>query len=277
MRTWGSVVFLSVVLVVAGCSSGDDADGDAASSASAGISDSETSLDNVTYHKDIKPILNASCAECHRAGGAGIFDMTNYESAKPWAMAMALAVESRDMPPWGAFETEECSPRFAWQNDHRLSDEEIATVRAWAEAGAPEGNPADGSDEVIMSRTSLPDFDFEGSAALPVTIDGNEDSFICIVIDPGLEEETWLQGVEFIRDNEDLVHHVVLYSDPTRASLDLMNDDGTYTCFGSANVPGQTTIAAWAPGVLPLDLPDNMATRVAPGTLFVMQMHYSPQ
>ena len=229
-----------------------------------------------TYYKDIKPILDARCTSCHVEGGAGGFDLTSVEAAQAWSMAMAAAVEARTMPPWGVFAEDDCTPRFEFKDDKSLSSDQIASMLEWAASGAPAGDPADDNSVPTPAQTGLVDWDFEGSAAAPVVVDEGRDSFVCIVIDPGLEEETWLQGIEYLPGNKALVHHIVLFTDPTRQSLNLMGEDGTYGCFGSAGVPGSTA-GAWAPGAGATLLPDGMASRVKAGTLFVMQMHYSPQ
>lgn len=238
--------------------------------------DPDPEPETVSYYKDVKPILDASCVGCHVEGGAGGFDLNGYAAAKPWAMAMAAAVEARTMPPWGAFATDECTPRYTFKNDLSLTDEEIATMAAWAQAGAPEGDPADDMSTPAIAESGLMDWDFEGGAENPVVVEPGQDKFVCVVIDPGLEEETWIKGIEYLPDNKSLVHHIVLFTDPTRASLGKMGEDGTYECFGSAGVPGATA-GAWAPGIGPSMLPDDMAMRISAGTLFVMQMHYSPQ
>jgi hypothetical protein len=238
--------------------------------------DPEPTPTAVTYYQDVKPIIDARCASCHVTGGAGNFDLNSYPAAQTWAMAMAAAVQARTMPPWGAFATDECTPRFQWRDDESLTDAQIATMVAWAEAGAPAGDPADDRTEPAPPKSGLSDWDFEGGAEAPVAVPAGRDKFVCIVVDPGLEEETWIKGIEYLPDNKALVHHVVLFTDPNRASLDLMGEDGTYECFGSAGVPGSTA-GGWAPGIGPAVFPDDMAMRVSAGTLFVMQMHYSPQ
>ena len=193
-----------------------------------------------------------------------------------WGTAIVEATHSLRMPPWGAFETEDCSPLRPWRDDQRLSAESLETLAAWVEGDSPAGDPQSSVDGDRFSSTGLSRVDFEGRAQAPLEIPPGEDAFICVVIDPELDEETWLKGIEFSPDNEQLVHHVVLFTDPSRASLDLVNEQGFYPCFGSAQVPGSVA-SAWAPGIQPAIFPEGHAMRVAPGTLFVMQMHYSPQ
>ena len=265
------LVFLG--LLVTGCSASDDG------TETADVNDgsaTSTPEDALTFYRDIKPITDAHCIQCHNATGIGFFDMSNPETVITWAAAIKASVMSRTMPPYGAMATDTCTPEHQFVGDISLSDEQIATIAEWADAGAELGDANDDVSEPLVPPATLDRFDFEAQANAPIQVEDGDDSFICVVIDPGLTEETWINGIEVVPDNIKLAHHMVLFTDPTRASLQKMNEDGTYPCFGSAGVPG-TVLSAWAPGAPPFDFPDDKATRIAPGTLFVMQMHYSPQ
>src|SRR5689334_12430803 len=91
-----------------------------------------------TFAKDVLPILQAKCQECHRPGRAAPMSFLDYQSVRPWAKAMKAAVVSRKMPPWFA------DPQFGpYVNDHSLKQEEIDIVVKWVDAGAPEGAAKD--------------------------------------------------------------------------------------------------------------------------------------
>jgi len=98
----------------------------------------------VTFTKDIAPILQRSCQQCHHPDGVAPMSLVTYEDARPWARAMktrtALRTSRGAMPPW-FIEKNIGIQRF--KNDPSLSDGEIAKIAKWADAGAPRGNPAD--------------------------------------------------------------------------------------------------------------------------------------
>jgi mono/diheme cytochrome c family protein len=98
----------------------------------------------VTYTKDIAPILQRSCENCHRANGAGPMPLTTYEEVRPWARAIkqrtGIGPKAGVMPPWYV---EKNIGIQQFHNDPSLSDDEIATLAKWADSGAPRGNPAD--------------------------------------------------------------------------------------------------------------------------------------
>jgi hypothetical protein len=94
----------------------------------------------VTFAKDIAPIFQEKCQECHRAGTAAPMPLVSYEEARPWAKSIRQRVITRNMPPWHIDKTVGIQE---FQNDRSLSDAQIATIVRWVDAGSPMGNPAD--------------------------------------------------------------------------------------------------------------------------------------
>jgi hypothetical protein len=94
----------------------------------------------VTFTKDIAPVVQRSCERCHRKGGVAPMSLSTYADARPWARAMKLQTSLREMPPW-FIDKNIGIQRF--KDDISLSDEEIAKIARWADSGAPQGNPAD--------------------------------------------------------------------------------------------------------------------------------------
>ncbi|MFW6199798.1 MAG: c-type cytochrome, partial [Gemmatimonadota bacterium] len=99
---------------------------------------------DVTFNKDIAPILERSCVRCHRAGGAGPMALTSYEQARQWAPMIEFKTAIRDrmgaMPPWYV---EKDIGIQHYKQDPSLTDEELAKIQAWVDNGTPEGDPAD--------------------------------------------------------------------------------------------------------------------------------------
>src|SRR5579864_4972952 len=88
----------------------------------------------VTFNKDVLPVLQKNCQVCHRPGEIGPSSFLTYESTRPWAKAIKTAVLTRKMPPWFA------DPRYGhFANDRRLDAGDIQKIAAWVDAGAPEG------------------------------------------------------------------------------------------------------------------------------------------
>ncbi|MDP6580866.1 MAG: hypothetical protein QF681_09425 [Vicinamibacterales bacterium] len=100
--------------------------------------------DDPTFTKDIAPILQRSCQKCHRPNSLAPMSLITYEEVRPWARSIKQRTGLRNrmgvMPPW-YIEKDIGIQRF--KDDWSLSDENIATIATWADAGAPRGNPAD--------------------------------------------------------------------------------------------------------------------------------------
>jgi mono/diheme cytochrome c family protein len=99
---------------------------------------------DVTFSKDIAPILQRSCQNCHRPDGVAPMPLTTYEEVRPWARAIktrtGIGPRAGVMPPWYVEKTIGIQH---YKNDPSLSEEEVARVAKWADSGAPQGNPAD--------------------------------------------------------------------------------------------------------------------------------------
>ena len=99
----------------------------------------------VTFNKDVLPIVQRNCQVCHRPGEIGPMAFLTYEGTRPWAKAIKAAVVSKKMPPWFA------DPKYGhFTNEKHLSDAEIATLAAWADNGAPEGDAKDKPEPVAF-------------------------------------------------------------------------------------------------------------------------------
>jgi mono/diheme cytochrome c family protein len=94
----------------------------------------------VTFSKDVAPIFQAKCQSCHEPGSIAPMSLATYKEARPWARSIKARVMSRQMPPW---HIDRSVGVQKFKNDMSLSDEQVATIVAWVDAGAPEGNPAD--------------------------------------------------------------------------------------------------------------------------------------
>ena len=110
----------------------------------AGVSAQSFVPSTVTFTKDVAPILQKSCQNCHRPGSIAPMVLLTYEDARPWARAMKLRTgigpKAGVMPPWYV---EKNIGIQQFHNDPSLSEDEIATIAKWADSGAPRGNASD--------------------------------------------------------------------------------------------------------------------------------------
>ena len=134
---WGTAAGVSLLLVTFVCL-GAPGELGAQSFASSNVDE------EVTFTRDVAPILQENCVRCHRSGGYGPMSLETYEVASAYAPLMKYKTGLRDvagaMPPWYV---EKDIGIQQFKNDMSLTDEEVATIAAWADAGAPQGDPAD--------------------------------------------------------------------------------------------------------------------------------------
>ena len=230
-----------------------------------------------TWYADVQPIFADRCWRCHTAGGGSSFSLEDPTTAAALAGLIVEKIGGDDqmpyyMPPWGAQDTDECSPPAPWVDDWRLLPEQMATIEAWAAAGAPLGDPESAAPAPRPEATSLTGPGIE-SYTLPTTrVAPGEDIYTCFPIDLGLSSTRWVDGIEIFPDNENVVHHVVLFTDPfgERTGAD------PYPCYGGPMVSATQTIFAWAPGGQPLTLPTGSGVAFEPGAGLIAQVHYHP-
>jgi len=105
----------------------------------------------ITFHKDIEPILQRSCQNCHRIGGGGPMPLVTYDEVAPFAGLIEFKTGLRNragaMPPWYV---EKNIGIQKFKNDTSLSDEEIAAISAWARSGTPKGDSADAPEPLVF-------------------------------------------------------------------------------------------------------------------------------
>src|SRR5438874_9233719 len=94
----------------------------------------------VTFSKDVAPILQAKCQECHQPNSIAPMSLITYQDARPWARSIKERVATRQMPPWHIDKTVGVQK---FKNDMSLSDEQVDAIVRWVDAGAPQGDPKD--------------------------------------------------------------------------------------------------------------------------------------
>jgi hypothetical protein len=228
-----------------------------------------------TFNKDIAPILYTNCAGCHRPGEVAPFSLLTYQDAAKRASFIAAAVEKRFMPPWKA------EPGYGdFANERRLSDEQVALIKEWAHAGAPEGDPAARPEPPKFPdgwQAGQPDQVFQFPAKYTLAADG-PDQFRCFVISTGLDHDAYVRGLEFRPDNRRVVHHALVFLDASGRARELAakSPDGSYSCFGGPGVPVSGLLGGWAPGAAPQRRDPSMSVPLRKGTDLVVQIHYHP-
>lgn len=259
-------------------SSATDGTGDPTMSGSADTQADETGSNAArpNWHEDIAPLIVEHCGGCHVAGGIAPYVMDDYEQTRPLAPIMALQAEARLMPPWHAIETDECQPPDSFKHDARLTDEQIQLLRDWADLGAPEGDPALAAPLPTPPSFDLPNptttLAMEGSVTVE-PVGAQLDFFHCLSLDPGNDQDVYLDGMQVIPGNNAIVHHVLVYVDVNATSAGWAGGVSP-NCGGGAGVSNATLVGGWVPGGMPMTTPDTVGIRLPAGARLVLNMHY---
>jgi hypothetical protein len=186
-----------------------------------------TPLGQVTFTKDVAPILQEKCQICHQAGAIAPMSLITYEETRPWAKDIKQRVLKRTMPPWFIDKTVGIQ-HFA--NDISLTDDQITTLVKWVDDGAPRGNPRDMPPPRVFEETNgwqlakvlgrQPDLIIEGPDYTVKAHD--QDQWYRPVTDVGLSEPRWVMAVEMrpsTREARKAFHHILanLDQDETNA------------------------------------------------------------
>jgi hypothetical protein len=246
----------------------------------------------VTFHKDVAPVLQARCQECHRPGEAAPFSLLTYKDARPWAKAIKTAVVSRKMPPWFA---NPAHGKFA--NDRALRQDEIDLLTAWVDGGAKEGNAKDAPKPVAFTdgwTIGKPDLVLEMPNAFKVPASGTVE-YTWIVVPTGLADDKWIEAIEVRPGAREVVHHAVLYSreagspfmknakpgeaftPPGRQGTpkNAPKDEGKGFWDFMFNARGVEIQSVYVPGGLAYTTRPGQARLLKGGSDLVFQMHYT--
>src|SRR5581483_5260597 len=161
-----------------------------------------------TFYKDVLPILQSRCQGCHREGEMAPMPLETYRECRLYAQFIRHAIEKRTMPPWFA---DPCCGRFS--NDPSLTREQIDAVAAWADAHAPEGNPADAPPPPHRTKgwnIDRPDLVLQMPAAKQIPASGDV-PYQYIIIPTHFKTDRWVRMSEIRPSNRMAVHHAVAY------------------------------------------------------------------
>ena len=243
----------------------------------------------VTFHRDIEPLLQASCQSCHRPGEVAPMSLMTYQETRKWAAAIKEAVTLRQMPPWYA----DPSVHQKYAGDPTLSAAQIETIRRWVDGGAPEGNAKDAPAPrqfVAGWNIEKPDLVIRMPQPYQIPAIGTVE-YTYIILPSHFKEDMWVTAAEVRPGDRPTMHHAVLYTrgpeskwlsgypvgvpfvPAPRPGTKHRDSNGDRTKEGSV---ADEWLVDYAPGASPWPLPEGSAFLVRAGSDFVLQLHYTP-
>ncbi len=237
---------------------------------------------SVTFNKDIGPIIQSKCSNCHKPAESAPFNLLTYEDVAKRASFVSKVVASKYMPPWKADDH-----YMAFANNRSLSDDQIKKITDWVKAGAPRGEKPDYKITTLENTTFSrePDLNLKVKDAYKVQGD-NKERFIVFKIPFELPQEYNVEAVEFFSNNKKLIHHAnyAVHAVPdssidiykTADMINLTDDDRTKY---SQYFPYKKTIeyyGGWIPGTSYERYPEGFGWIMPKRGVILLTIHYSP-
>jgi hypothetical protein len=227
-----------------------------------------------TFNKDVLPILEKRCQDCHRPGEAAPMALMNFNDARPWAKAIRQAVITKKMPPWFA---DPSVGHFA--NDRSLSQAEIDTLIAWVDGGTKEGDVKDAPAPrkfVEGWNIGKPDLVLQMPTAFDVPATGKID-YQYVIIPTGLTQDTWVSKIEVRPEARANMHHVIVHLREPGSKWFAEHQAGVvFIPARGEGGGGATGLGGYVPGeaFAPEGTP-HRATLIKAGSDLVLQLHYT--
>lgn len=232
---------------------------------------------DVTFARDVAPLVFDRCVVCHHEGGPAPFSLTSYPQVRQHAEQIAVVTKSRFMPPWKA----EPGDGGDFVGQHPLTAAEIAMIQRWAAQGAVEGDRRELPSLPQWTagwQLGQPDLIVTLSNAYALPAEGT-DVFRIFVIPLPVAVARYVRGVEFRPGNARVVHHANIRIDRTPTSRQLDEQDpapGYDGLMARTAVYPDGHFLGWTPGQIAPLLPKNLAWRLDRSTDLVVQLHMQP-
>ncbi len=240
----------------------------------------------VTFARDIAPLVQARCMNCHRSGQVAPFSLTNYDEVAKHAAQIVEVTQQRIMPPWmpnsgTMVKTDRLDaypPKFV--GERWLTERELILIKTWAETGRAKGDDADLPPMPIFTdgwHLGQPDIVVKMPEPFTVRADG-PDLLQNFVIPIDIAEDKLVSAIEFHPGNKRVVHHAVLFLDDKGQArkLDKATAEPGYGNFGGPGFLPSGALGGWSVGNTARHLPDEMGRYLKKGSDLVMQVHYHP-
>ena len=149
----------------------------------------------VTYHRDIKPIIDSQCVGCHQGGGIGQGTLVSFKDVRARGVALKSVTEDRTMPPWLA--DGECND---YHGDRSLSAKEIQLIGDWVDSGMAEGTPVDDAATPRNAETEAPGMSrIDHTLRMPADYSPilSPDDYRCFLVDWPESDTSFVTGIGF--------------------------------------------------------------------------------
>jgi hypothetical protein len=228
----------------------------------------------VTYHKDVRALIEKHCLECHVAGGVGPFTLDGFAAVNAVAAGVVPVVSSGYMPPWPADGS--CNPLI---DDRSLSQAEKDVFTAWQTDGYLEGDPNDyvkPPPRDVIVPTGAPSLMLAPKGSF--TPAANADEYRCFFVGT-VEADTYFSGMAIRPGVAAEVHHAQIHrvnaaQVATLEQAEAADPEPGYACSEAFGVQAQIMFS-YRPGSLGVSFPEGDAGLLPAGSGLLVQVHYN--
>lgn len=236
--------------------------------------------DSPTFYRDVLPILQANCQNCHRPGEVAPMSLVTYEQARPWARKIKTAVAAKQMPPWFA------DPNYGhFANEKRLSADEVTTLAAWADVGAPAGNENDAPPPLAFESgwNLKPDIIIEMPKPFELPARGTI-NYKYIVVKTNFKDDMWVVAAEMRPGDPAVLHHGKVWVRPPGSTWmknavpgEAYETETQQAIMGRNSIEeGNDILGKFNPGLGPQRFDMEGAAKFVPkGSDLVYELHYT--
>ena len=232
----------------------------------------------VTFNRDIAPILFHYCSRCHRPGEGGPFPLLTYADAKARARQIAAVTSKRFMPPWLPEPQE-----LRFSDELHLSNEQIALLQKWVEQGAIEGDPAaltPAPQFVPGWQLGRPDEIIEAEKPYTLAASGS-DMYWNFIFRTPVHRTRWLKAIEIRPGDKRVVHHANILVDRNQSARRQESEPGAGFAGMELKIESEmfdpdSHFLFWKPGTVPKPEPEGMSLRLDKESDLVLNMHLQP-
>jgi hypothetical protein len=237
-----------------------------------------------TFNKDILPLMQTACQNCHQPDKIAPMSLLTYDDVVTYADDIARVLTDKSMPPWKPV------PGYGdFRHSYGISDAQRQMFLDWISNGMLVGDPADAPAPLAIDdspwQLGTPDLVLQPSGTFIPSHD-QADTYRCFSLAPGLTSSTYIRASQALPLQPQEVHHVLMLLDPTGESAALDGADGQpgYDCFGDIGIGDLSSLAqavgalvgTWVPGAQVNPLDDGIGILIPANARIVMQVHYHP-
>lgn len=246
----------------------------------------EPSAAKVTFYRDVLPVLQRHCQECHRPGEAGPFSLITYKDALQWADDIRDFTVSGRMPPWKP------TGGVKLLHDRRLGSMEVKVLADWVSQGKKAGDPLEApKSRVFPNGWSMGEPDLVLTVGDDFHLGANgSDHYRCFVLPSGLTRDRHIVGFEVRPGNPEVVHHVLNFFDTTGKARAMAGVAGSEKNPSGDHGPGYVSVmgigftpedpstvgglGGWAPGMRGVRAHEGTGFLLPKGSDVILQVHY---